>query len=56
MNITAADDTVYVQQCMKWNHKKDVIWSELWISLRDLKKSVSTWILKSESNVEHCRA
>ncbi len=56
LSITAVNDTVYIQQCMKWNHKKDIIWSELWISFRDLKRSVSAQILKSESNVEYCRA
>jgi len=56
LSITAADDTVYVQQCMKWNHRKDIIWSELWILLRDLKRFMSTQILKLKSNVEHCRA
>ncbi len=25
LSITAADDTVYVQQCVKWNHRKDII-------------------------------
>ncbi len=56
MSITAVNDTVYVQQCMKWNHEKDVIWSELWILSEGLKRFMSAQILKSESNVEHCRA
>ncbi len=25
MSTTAADDTVYVQQCVKQNHEKDII-------------------------------
>ncbi len=25
LSITAADDTVYVQQCVKQNHRKDII-------------------------------
>ncbi len=25
LSTTAADDTVYVQQCMKQNHEKDII-------------------------------
>ncbi len=38
LSITAVNDTVYVQQCMKWNHKKDIIWSELWILSEGLKR------------------
>ncbi len=25
LSTTAADDTVHVQQCVKWNHRKDII-------------------------------
>ncbi len=56
MSIIAADDTVYVQQCMKWNYRKDVIWSKLWISSEGLKRLMSAWISELESDVEHCRA
>ncbi len=56
LSTTAADDTVYVQQCMKQNHEKDIIWSKLWISLRDLIRFMSAQILKSESNIEYCWA
>ena len=36
LSTTAADDIVYVQQCMKQNHEKDIIWSELWILSEDM--------------------
>ncbi len=25
LSITAADDTIYIQQCVKQNHRKDII-------------------------------
>ncbi len=25
LNTTIVNDTVYVQQCVKWNHRKDII-------------------------------
>ncbi len=25
LSTTAADNTVYIQQCIKWNHRKNVI-------------------------------
>jgi len=56
LSTTAVNGTVHVQQCTKWNHRKDIIWSELWISSEGLKRLTNTWILKSESNVEHCEA
>ncbi len=56
MSITAVYDIVYVQQCMKQNHEKDIIWSELWILSEDMTRLMNAQILKSENNIEYYEA